>query len=67
MDEYESILMVASGFGIATHLPYLQRLIYGYNPRRVKARRIHLVWQIRPIKKESTISSVASESGGLSK
>jgi hypothetical protein len=47
MDEYESILMVASGFGIATHLPYLKRLIYGYNSRRVQARRIHLVWQIR--------------------
>lgn len=47
MDEYESIFMVASGFGIATHLPYLKRLIYGYNSRRVRARRIHLVWQIR--------------------
>ncbi|KFZ24853.1 hypothetical protein V502_00675 [Pseudogymnoascus sp. VKM F-4520 (FW-2644)] len=31
MDEYESILMVASGFGIAAHLPHLKRLIYGYN------------------------------------
>jgi NAD(P)H-flavin reductase len=47
MDEYESILMVASGFGIATQLPYLKSLIYGYNSRRVQARRIHLVWQIR--------------------
>lgn len=47
MDEYESILMVASGLGIATHLPYLKGLIYGYNSRRVQARRIHLVWQIR--------------------
>lgn len=47
MDEYESILMVASGFGITTQLPYLKSLIYGYNSRRVQARRIHLVWQIR--------------------
>lgn len=46
LDEYESILVVASGFGIAAHLPYLKRLIYGYNSRRVQARRIHLVWQI---------------------
>lgn len=43
MDEYESILMVASGFGIAAHLPHLKRLIYGYNARIVRARRIHLV------------------------
>ncbi|KFY19587.1 hypothetical protein V493_07902, partial [Pseudogymnoascus sp. VKM F-4281 (FW-2241)] len=47
MDEYESILMVASGFGIAAHLPHLKRLIYGYNVRLVRARRIHLIWQIR--------------------
>lgn len=47
MDEYESILMVASGFGIAAHLPHLKKLIYGYNARIVRARRIHLVWQIR--------------------
>lgn len=47
MDKYESILMVASGFGIATHLPYLKTLIHGYNARLVRTRRIHLVWQIR--------------------
>lgn len=38
--------MVASGFGIAAHLPYLKKLIYSYNTRAVRARRIHLVWQI---------------------
>jgi len=47
IDEYESILMVASGFGVAAHLPYLKKLIYGYNVRLIRARRIHLVWQIR--------------------
>ena len=47
MDEYETILMVASGFGIAAHLPHLKRLIYGYSARLIRARRIHLVWQIR--------------------
>lgn len=46
MDEHESIPMVASGFGIAAHLPYLKKLIYSYNTRAVRARRIHLVWQI---------------------
>lgn len=47
MDEHESILMVASGFGIAAHFSHLKRLMYGYNAGLVRARRIHLVWQIR--------------------
>lgn len=47
MDGYESVLMVASGFGIAAQLPHLKKLIYGYNTRVVRARRIHLVWQIK--------------------
>lgn len=46
MEGYETILMVASGFGIAAQLPYLKRLIHGYNAREVRARRIHLIWQI---------------------
>jgi NAD(P)H-flavin reductase len=51
MDDCENILMVASGFGIAAHLPYLKQLIHGYNAREVCARRIHLVWQVRDIGK----------------
>ena len=51
MDKYETILMVASGFGIAAHLPHLKKLIHGYNSRDICARRIHLVWQIREIGK----------------
>lgn len=46
---YETVLMIADGFGIAAHLPYLKRLIYGYNARNVRTRRIHLVWQMRDI------------------
>ena len=46
VEEYETILMVASGFGIAAQLPYLKRLIHGYNTREVRIRRIRLVWQI---------------------
>jgi len=51
VDECENILMFASGFGIAAHLPYLKRLIHGYNARTLRARRIHLVWQLRDIGK----------------
>lgn len=46
MDKYESVLMVASGFGIATLLLYLKKLIHDYNTCVSRARRIHVVWQI---------------------
>jgi NAD(P)H-flavin reductase len=51
MDNYEKILMVASGFGIAAQLPYLKQLIRGYNARQLRARRVHLVWQVKDISK----------------
>ena len=51
MGEYQNIVMVASGFGIAAQLPYLKQLIYGYNTREVRARRVHLIWQIQDIGK----------------
>ena len=53
--KYETILMVASDFGIAAHLPYLKQLIHGYNARKVRARRIHLVWQLSDIGESRTI------------
>ena len=43
MDKYKSVLMVASGFGIAALLPYMKKLIYDYNARKGRARRIHVV------------------------
>jgi NAD(P)H-flavin reductase len=49
VDEYESVLMVASGFGIAALLPYLKRLIHGHNARVVRTRRIHLIWEFDDI------------------
>lgn len=49
IDDCKNILLVASDFGIAAHLPYLKQLIQGYNAREVSARRIYLVWQVRNI------------------
>ena len=43
---YENILMLATGFGIAAHLPYLKKLIYDHKSEATSVRRIHLVWQI---------------------
>jgi NAD(P)H-flavin reductase len=51
MDDCENIPIVASDFGIAAYLPYLKKLIYGYNTREVRAHRIYLVWQVRDIGK----------------
>jgi len=63
MDNCENILMVASGFGIAAHLPYLKQLIHGYNAREVRARRIHLVWQVWDI--DVTIAAQPLLNGAL--
>ena len=49
--EYESILLVGTGFGMAALLPYLQRLIHGYQTRKVCTRRIRVIWQVRRIGK----------------
>ena len=46
VDDYETVLMYADGFGIAAQLAYLKHLIYGYNTCKARTRRIHLVWQL---------------------
>jgi NAD(P)H-flavin reductase len=51
MGMYEKIVIVANGFGIGAHLPYLRRLIHGHSSREFRIRRIHLVWQIQDIGK----------------
>jgi NAD(P)H-flavin reductase len=47
VEEYETVVLVASGFGIAAQLPYLKRLIHGYNACKSLTRRIHMVWQLK--------------------
>ncbi|KAK5209210.1 hypothetical protein LTR41_004745 [Exophiala xenobiotica] len=47
--EYDRVLLVADGAGIAALLPYLKRLIHGYHAGQVSTRNIHLVWQITDI------------------
>lgn len=48
---YETILVLASGSGIAAVIPYLKKTIYGYNTCTSQARRLHLVWQVESIDK----------------
>lgn len=42
--EFETVVMIASDFGIAAQLPYLDELVYGYNACKTRNRRVHLVW-----------------------
>lgn len=59
VDEFETVVMVATGWGIAAHVPYLNQLISGYNKHKVRARRVHLIWQIRDIGKRTESSRFA--------
>lgn len=45
--EYGTVIMFATGIGIAGHLPYMKDLISGYNSCEVVTRRIRLVWEIK--------------------
>jgi hypothetical protein len=49
--DYESILVLASGSGIAAAIPYLKKMIYGYNTCTSQVRRLHLVWQVESVDK----------------
>ena len=53
VESHETILMVASGFGIAALLPYLKQLIYGYNACKTRTRRVRLIWQIETLGMQS--------------
>lgn len=47
VDLYESVLLIASGPGIAAVLPYIKKLFNGHNTSTNGTRRVHLVWQLR--------------------
>ncbi|KAH6704163.1 hypothetical protein BKA61DRAFT_560084 [Leptodontidium sp. MPI-SDFR-AT-0119] len=69
--DYGTVIMFATGIGIAGHIPYIKDLISGYNNCEVRTRRILLVWQInkesesrrRKIFLPLLISSQAKSSG----
>jgi predicted ferric reductase len=44
--EYGTVLMFATGIGVAGHLPYINELVQGYIHCEVKTRHIALVWLI---------------------
>lgn len=46
ISRYENVVMLASGSGIAAHLPYLKKLAHDQRSREIPVRRVHLIWQM---------------------
>ncbi|KAL7755842.1 hypothetical protein ACKLNR_014369 [Fusarium oxysporum f. sp. zingiberi] len=46
LDSYGTVLLFATGIGIAGQLPYVTELLEGYNNYEVRTRRIALFWQV---------------------
>ncbi|OBS20597.1 hypothetical protein FPOA_06950 [Fusarium poae] len=50
--------MIASGFGIAAQLPYLKKLMHGYNSCKARTRRVHLVWKLQSLSLATAIEEL---------
>jgi predicted ferric reductase len=46
LESYGTVLLFATGMGIAAQLPYVTRLLEGYHNRKLKSRRIALFWEL---------------------
>jgi NAD(P)H-flavin reductase len=46
LDEYGTVLLVATGIGIAGQLPYIKQLLHGYSNHDIKARKVSLFWEV---------------------
>lgn len=44
--DFGHVLMVSTGIGIASQIPYIKEILDGYHQGRVRTRKISLVWQI---------------------
>ncbi|KAK8118387.1 uncharacterized protein PG998_003013 [Apiospora kogelbergensis] len=49
VNDYRTVLLVASGPGVIAMLPYLRKVIHGYYYRKGCTRRVHLIWMIQQI------------------
>ncbi|CAG8364277.1 unnamed protein product [Penicillium salamii] len=55
VNDYENVILIASGPGLVAVIPYVAMLIHGYNTCTMHVRRIHLIWQVKEL--EFAISS----------
>lgn len=44
--DYGSVLMLATGIGVASQVPYIKALLNGHMTRKTVTRKIHLVWRL---------------------
>ncbi|KAA8642580.1 hypothetical protein EYZ11_006947 [Aspergillus tanneri] len=49
VSQYESVLVIASDFGIAGTVSYIKQLVYRYNTTTSQVLRVHLVWQVQTL------------------
>lgn len=52
VSQYETVLVIASGFGIAGVVPYIKQLLYGYNTATARIRRVHFLWETSTLGKQ---------------
>jgi hypothetical protein len=55
LDEYGTVLLFATGIGIAGQLPYMRQLLGNFHKYNAKARRIALFWQVESEGEQSQI------------
>ncbi|CAK7237495.1 hypothetical protein SBRCBS47491_009996, partial [Sporothrix bragantina] len=46
LDDYGTVLLMATGIGIAAQLPYVSQLLEGYHNCEVRTKKIALYWQV---------------------
>lgn len=51
VNDYENVILIASGPGLVAVIPYVAMLIHGYNTCTMHVRRIHLIWQVEELGK----------------
>lgn len=49
--DYEAVILFATDYGITAQIPYLKKLVHGYNYRKGRTRRIRLVWLVSSLSK----------------
>ncbi|CAG8410965.1 unnamed protein product [Penicillium salamii] len=49
VNDYENVILIASGSGLVAVIPYVAMLIHGYNTCTMHVRRIHLIWQVEEL------------------
>ena len=52
--QYGSFLVIATGFIMTASLADLKQLVHSYKARKIRTRRIHVIWQVQHIGKHKT-------------